>query len=56
MSYDYEAALRKMTDAELAAIVAELEERADLFDAKTRQLLNDELRRRRLPLVHGRRW
>lgn len=43
--------LELMTDAELEAIVEELAERGDQFDAKTRMLVNDELRRRRLPLV-----
>jgi hypothetical protein len=47
--------LRTFTDDELRAVVAELEERTEQFDAKVRQQVNDELRRRRLPLVKGRR-
>lgn len=49
-----EAWLREMTDAELLAVVAELEERQEQFDTKTRSLFNDELRRRRMPLVRTR--
>jgi hypothetical protein len=43
--------LRGHTDAELLAIAAELEERAEQFSAATRQIMNDELRRRKLPLI-----
>lgn len=47
--------LRDMTDAELAAVVAELEERAEQFSAKVRSQVNDELRRRRLPVLAQRK-
>ena len=43
--------LKDHTDAELLVIAADLEKRAECFDANTRQLSNDELRRRKLPLV-----
>jgi ribosomal protein L29 len=43
--------LRDLSDAELVALVVELEERAEQFDARTRLRVNDELRRRRLPLI-----
>lgn len=43
--------LRLHTDEELLIVAAELQERAEQFDAKTRQAINDELRRRRLPVV-----
>lgn len=45
-----------MTDAELAAIVAELEDREEFFDTKTRSQVNDELRRRHMPVVRTRHW
>jgi hypothetical protein len=44
-----------MTDAELAAVVAELEDRAEQFSAQVRSQVNDELRRRRLPVIGCRR-
>jgi hypothetical protein len=40
--------LRHLTDAELEAVVAELEERAEQFSADVRMAVNDELRRRRM--------
>jgi len=43
--------LRSHTDAELLAVAGELQERAEQFDARTRQAVNDELRRRKLPLA-----
>lgn len=43
--------LREMTDIELVAVVQELQERAECFDANCRSLINDELRRRKLPVV-----
>jgi hypothetical protein len=50
-----DAWLRDMTDQELAVLASEVEERE--ADPKTRQLVNDELRRRKLPPLHpSRRW
>lgn len=43
--------LREMTDAELIELAAELQERAEQFDAKTRMLVNDELRRRKMAVI-----
>lgn len=43
--------LRYLTDSELAAVVQELEERAEQFSMQARQQVNDELRRRKWPLV-----
>lgn len=43
--------LRDHTDVELLVIAGELQERAEEFDARTRQAVNDELRRRKLPVV-----
>lgn len=43
--------LRSMRDDDLAVLVVELEARAEEFDTKTRSLVNDELRRRKMPLV-----
>lgn len=49
--------LRAISDDQLRIIVGELEARAEQFDAKVRSQINDELRRRRMPLVNGaRRW
>lgn len=48
--------LRDLNDSELQALVAELEERVDQFDAKTRMQINDELRRRRMALPKARRY
>lgn len=47
--------LRALTDDELEVLVAELGARAEQFDAKVRQQVNDELRRRRLPTIGGTR-
>jgi hypothetical protein len=46
-----ESWLRQLTNTELAALVAELEERAEQFSMSTRAAVNDELRRRKMPLV-----
>lgn len=43
--------LRGHTDAELLAIADDLASRAEQFDTATRQLINDELRRRKLPII-----
>jgi len=43
--------LRLLSDAELAAVVAELEARAEQFSMATRAAVNDELRRRKMPLL-----
>jgi len=43
--------IRQHTDEELLSIARELEMRAEQFDAKTRQIVNDELRRRHMPLL-----
>ena len=43
--------LREMTDAELGAVVTELEHRAEQFSPTVRMLFNDELRRRKMPLL-----
>lgn len=43
--------LHGMSDQELLVVVAELEARAEQFDANTRLLVNDELRRRKLPTI-----
>lgn len=43
--------LEVMTDDELKAVAHELETRAEQFDAGTRQLVNDELRKRRMPTL-----
>lgn len=43
--------LKDHTDAELLVIAADLEARAEQFDSATRQVINDELRRRRLPTI-----
>lgn len=48
--------LRDLNDIELQALVSELEERADQFDAKARMQINDELRRRRMTLPKARRY
>lgn len=41
--------VRALSDVELATIALELEERAELFAQSTRTLVNDELRRRKMP-------
>lgn len=46
-----EMRLRGLTDAELLAVAAELQERAEQFDAQARMHINDELRRRQLPVI-----
>lgn len=43
--------LRGMTDNEVWEIARELYWRAEQFDSRTRMIVNDELRRRRLPEV-----
>jgi hypothetical protein len=43
--------LRRHTDEEIQAIAQEMFERAEQFNAEARMLLNDELRRRKLPIV-----
>ena len=43
--------LAGMTDAELIELASELQERAEQFDAKTRQLVNDELRYRKMAVI-----
>jgi hypothetical protein len=43
--------LRALTDTELTALVAELEDRAEQFSSSARQAVNDELRHRKMPLV-----
>lgn len=48
--------LRDLSEAELRALVCELEERAEQFGANVRMQVNDELRRRRMPLVGEGRW
>lgn len=46
--------LRDMPDAELVVVAREIEARG--ADAKTRQLVNDELRRRKMPTLTTVRW
>lgn len=43
--------LRDYTDDELQVLVKELEARAEQFSSQVRQEMNDELRRRGLPLI-----
>lgn len=43
--------LRGLSDTELQVIVSELEHRAEQFSMSTRQQVNDELRRRKWPLI-----
>lgn len=40
-----------MTDDELKVIARELEARAEQFSPETRLLVNDELRRRKMPVL-----
>lgn len=47
--------LRDLSAADLEVLVAELETRAEQFDVRVRADVNDELRRRRMPLVGERR-
>lgn len=49
--YEDDNRLRKHTDEELLNIAKELEARAEQFGAGVRQQVNDELRRRNLPLL-----
>lgn len=42
--------LRELTDAELQAVAKEMDERHEQFTATVRQQINDEFRRRKLPL------
>jgi hypothetical protein len=46
-----ESWLRELTDAELATLAVELQERAEQFAAETRMRVNDELRRRKMPTI-----
>jgi hypothetical protein len=43
--------LRGHTDEEIQAIAQEMFERAEQFSAEARSLMNDELRRRKLPII-----
>lgn len=43
--------LKKHTDKELLNIALEMHERAEQFSSEARQVMNDELRRRKLPLI-----
>lgn len=43
--------LRLLLDSELLAVAEELQERAEQFDAQARMRINDELRRRKMPVV-----
>lgn len=43
--------LRSLSDADLLAVAGELQERAEQFSATARMRVNDELRRRKLPVV-----
>lgn len=43
--------LRDHTDEELLEIAREMQARAEQFDGNARQLVNDELRRRKLPTI-----
>lgn len=43
--------LRGHTDEEILAIAREMEARAEQFDSQARQVMNDELRRRKLPPI-----
>ena len=57
MSYLTPAILRDLSEVELEALITELEERGDQFDAKVQMLVNDELRRRgRAPLNSSKRF
>lgn len=48
--------LKSMSDAELQAIVADVEQRAELFDTRIKSLINDELRRRRKKVIRDKRY
>lgn len=43
--------LKEHTDEELLVIVHDMETRAEQFSPEARQMLNDELRRRKMPLI-----
>lgn len=43
--------LKKHTDEELLAIAHEMEMRAEQFNSEARMVMNDELRRRKLPIL-----
>ena len=43
--------LRDHTDEEILAIAHEMEMRPEQFDSQARQVMNAELRRRKLPLL-----
>ena len=43
--------LKDHTDEELLMLAREMEVRAEQFDSGARQLMNDELRRRKLPII-----
>lgn len=43
--------LKNHTDEELLIIAQEMHERAEEFNSEARQLLNDELRRRKMQVV-----
>ena len=43
--------LKEHTDEELLSIANEMEMRAEQFNSQARQVMNDELRRRKLPLL-----
>lgn len=47
MNGDY---LRSLTDEELQAVATELRERHEQFGSQVRMQVNDEFRRRKLPL------
>lgn len=43
--------LKNHTDEELLAIAHEMEMRAEQFNSEARMVMNDELRRRKLPIL-----
>jgi len=43
--------LKGHTDDELLEIAREMEARAEQFNSQARQVMNDELRRRKLPIL-----
>lgn len=46
-----ETRLRHLTDLELQIVAEELQDRAEEFDARARTQVNDELRRRKMPII-----
>lgn len=48
---NHEPWLRGLSDTDLLAVAGELQDRAEQFDARTRMQVNDELRRRKMPIV-----